>query len=88
MARTATGLSKKINRQKSAALVKCYVWREQFGVGVKCSPEFAWVVSNGKFGNKPAEWGQSGNFTYTESPKSIDTFAVALYIIKKENQIA
>jgi hypothetical protein len=87
MARTATGLSKKSNRQNLAALNKCYVWREQFGIGVKCSPEFAWVVSGGKFGNKPVEWGQGGNFQYTESEATVDVFKVALYIIKQEGNV-
>lgn len=88
MARIATGVSKKSNRLNLVALEKCHVWRSQFGVGVKCSPEFAWVVSDGKFGTKPAEWGQSGNFTYTETDATVDTFAVALYLIKKEGKVA
>jgi hypothetical protein len=88
MSRVSTGLSKKINRQKTAALNLCWTWRSQFGVGVHCSPEFAWVVSDGKFGSKPAEWGMGGGFRYTESPATVDTFAVALYIIKKEGSVA
>lgn len=87
MARTATGVSKKSNRENLAALNKCYEWRSQFGVGVKCSPEFAWVVSDGKFGIKPVEWGIGGGVRYTESEATVDTFKVALYIIKQEGNV-
>jgi len=63
MARIATGLSKKSNRINSAALDLCFSWKRGYGIGTKMDPEFAWVVSGGKYGNKPAQWGQTGNFT-------------------------
>jgi len=88
MARTATGLSKRSNRVNLAALNLAMDWKARYGVGVKVDPEFAWVVSNGKFGHKPAEWGMSGNFSYTRSEATVDTFAVARYIIETEGSVA
>jgi hypothetical protein len=87
MARIATGLSKKSNRINHAAFELCLKWRESYGVGVTMDPEFAWVVSGGKFGNKPAEWGQTGNFNYTISEPTINTFKVAHYITVTEGQV-
>lgn len=80
MARTATGMSKKSNRDNAQILNLCWAWRDQFGIGVKMDAEFAWVVSNGKFGSKPAQWGQAGNFTYTVSEPTVDTWIVAKHV--------
>jgi hypothetical protein len=90
MARIATGLSKKSNRQNMAALNLCYAWKNQFGIGVKMDADFAWVLSNGKFGTKPATWGQT-SIRASEmiiSEPVIDTFKIALAIIKAENKVA
>lgn len=87
MARIATGVSKKSNRINRAAFELCLQWREQYGVGVTVDPEFAWVVSGGKFGHQPAEWGQSGNFSYTQSEATINTFKVAHYITVKNGLV-
>ena len=59
MSRTATGLSKKANRENAAALKVYFVWREQFGIGYKVDEEFAWVMTNGIKGKKPANWGNN-----------------------------
>jgi len=70
MARIATGVSKKSNRQNLEALALAQAWGRQFGVGTKCDAEFAWYISYGKFGQK------SG------STEMLDTFKIALWLIK------
>jgi hypothetical protein len=89
MARIATGLSKKSNRDNLAALNLCYVWRNQFGVGVKMDAEFAWIVSNGKFGVQPKYFGQNVDRATADAhaaslPLEINTHAVALYVLKSK----
>lgn len=81
MARIATGLSKKSNRINAAALELCFKWREQYGIGVKVDPSFAWVVSGGKFGSKPENYGVSGQASSPITEATIDTFNVARYVI-------
>jgi hypothetical protein len=89
MARIATGMSKKSNRENMAALNLCYSWRNQFGIGVKMDAEFAWVMSNGKYGVKPATWGASSTrpSEMTVGEAVIDTFKIALAIIKAEGKV-
>ena len=82
MARTATGLSKKTNRDNMEALRLCWTWRDQFGIGVNVDPEFAWVITDGRYGSQPANWGQAGNFEYGKSEATLDTFKIAQYVIK------
>ena len=90
MARISTGISKKANRENLAALKLCYVWRDQFGIGVKMDEEFAWVVSDGKFGTKPASWGQAMTVPaqIVIAEPTINTFKVALYLIKRDKLVA
>ena len=87
MARIKTGVSKKANRDNLAALNLYYVWRNQFGIGLKMDAEFAWVVSGGKFGVEPKYFGQNVDRAITDAhaaslPKDIDTIKVALYVLK------
>ena len=83
MARIKTGVSKKSNRQNLEALALAQTWNRQFGIGVKMSPEFAWVFSNGKLGSKPNTWGQVGESKPTIHGEAIfDTFKIALSIVK------
>ncbi len=70
MARRSTGVSKKANRQNLEALALAQSWGRDYGVGVKCSAEFAWTISHGKFGQP------SG------STELLDTFKIALWLIK------
>ena len=90
MARISTGVSKKSNRENLAALNLCYAWRNQFGIGVKMDAEFAWVMSNGKFGTKPATWTSISTrpSEIVLGEAVIDTFKVALAIIKAEGKVA
>jgi len=89
MARIATGVSKKSNRQNLAALNLCFAWRNQFGIGTKMDAEFAWVMSNGKVGTKPATYGQAMTVPSQMSVGEavFDTFKIALAIIKAENTV-
>lgn len=83
MARNTTGRSNKTSRQNLAALELAQTWNRQFGIGVKMSPEFAWVFSNGKVGSKPANWGQSGLSVATQHGEpAFDTFKIALAIVR------
>jgi hypothetical protein len=85
MARTATGISKKANRENAKALALALAWKYQFGIGVKMDSAFAWVMSDGKFGTKPDNYGaamSTPSLTEIEEP-TIDTFMVALYCSRK-----
>lgn len=83
MSRKTTGVSKKSNRQNLEALALAQTWNRQFGIGVKMSPEFAWVFTNGKLGTKPTNWGQSGLSQATiHGTPQFDTFKIALAIVK------
>jgi hypothetical protein len=83
MARIKTGVSKKSNRQNLEALAIAQTWNRQFGIGVKMSPEFAWVFSNGKVGSKPNTWGQSGqSFEAKHGEPVFSTIKIALMIVK------
>jgi hypothetical protein len=53
MARIKTGVSKKSNRENLKALEMIYEWRKYGETGFHLTPEFAWVVSDGKFGTEP-----------------------------------
>jgi hypothetical protein len=87
MARIATGVSKKSNRLNLEALALAQAWQRQFGIGMKMSPEFAWVFTNGQIGQKPANFGQSGESTPTDHGTAIyDTFKIALFVIKKRSK--
>jgi hypothetical protein len=92
MARIKTGVSKQTNRDNLEALNLYYVWRNQFGIGVKMDSEFAWVVSNGKFGVQPKYFGQNTTRAVSDAhaanlPKDIDTIKVALYVLKTNAKV-
>jgi hypothetical protein len=83
MARNTTGRSNKTNRQNLEALALAQTWGRQFGIGVKMSPQFAWVFTNGKQGIKPDTYGQTGESKpATHTAPTYDTFKIALQIIK------
>jgi hypothetical protein len=91
MARIKTGVSKKANRDNLEALNLCYAWREQFGIGTKMNAEFAWVVSNGKFGVQPKYFGQNVDRAIADAhaaslPTEINTHTVALYVFKQNRK--
>ena len=70
-------------RDNLEALALAQTWGRQFGIGVKMSPEFAWVFTNGKLGSKPNTWGQSGlSMPTIHGEPTFDTFKIALQIIK------
>lgn len=88
MARIATGVSKKSNRENLKALDVAFAWKRQFGIGVKMDAEFAWVVSNGKFGTKPVFKTVSRPSEMVIGEATIDTFKVAKYVSKMEGGVA
>lgn len=88
MARISTGVSKKSNRENLKALDLAFAWKRQFGIGVKMDAEFAWVVSDGKFGTKPVFKTVSRPSEIVIGEATIDTFKVARYIIKKRGEVA
>lgn len=92
MARIKTGLSKKSNRDNLEALKICYTWRNQFGIGTKMDAEFAWVVSDGKFGVEPKFFGQNVDRAIADAhasslEKNINTHEVALYVLKQNRKV-
>lgn len=92
MSRVKTGVSKKANRDNLAALNLFYVWRDQFGVGVKMDAELAWVLSDGKFGVEPKYLGQNVSRAIADAhaaslDKNINSHEVALYVLKQQAKV-
>lgn len=88
MARIATGVSKKSNRENLAALNMILEWRNYGATGFLLTPEFAWAVSGGKFGNKPVMISAMPLAYAPEGTPSVDAVKVAKYIIKEQGGIA
>lgn len=87
MSRIATGMSKKSNRINAAACSLALSWKAQFGIGTKMDAEFAYVVSNGKFGTKPQLQNGVRVADLVIGEPTINTIDVALYIIKAEGKV-
>ena len=88
MARTATGTSKKANRQNLKALELCYIWAAQFGATTTMTPELAFTLSDGKFGKAPIRISTSPLRYEEQGEATIDTLKVALHIVKRDNLVA
>jgi hypothetical protein len=89
MARIATGVSKKSNRENLAALTLVLEWRK-YGLveGFLMTPEVAWALSGTKFGNKPKVISDMPLAYEPEGEPSVDAIKVAKYVIKMEGGVA
>jgi hypothetical protein len=86
MARIKTGVGQKANRQNLKALEICYTWANQFGATNKMSADLAWVVSDGKFGTEPVMT-STMPLRFTQTDATVDTFKVALHIVKRDKLV-
>ena len=77
MARINTGVSKKANRDNLAALALVQEWRKYGQKGFVVSPEFAWAVSGGKFGQAPVMLSAMPLKYADDSPATIDAVKLA-----------
>lgn len=84
MARIATGVSKKSNRQNLKALELIYVWQRQFAVTTTMTPELAFVLSDGKFGTAPVRISAMPSRYAEQGPATVDALKVALHIVKRD----
>lgn len=84
MARIATGVSKRSNRQNLKALELIYVWQNQFGVTTTMSPELAFVLSDGKLGTAPVKISSSPLRYQEQAPATVSALKVALHIVKRD----
>lgn len=84
MARIATGVSKKSNRENLAAWNLILEWRKYGATGFLLTPELAWAVSGGKFGTKPVMISAMPLAYAPEGTPSIDAMKVAKFVLKGE----
>ena len=84
MARIATGVSKKSNRQNLKALELIYVWKNQFGVTTTMTPELAFVLSDGKFGTAPIKVSSMPSRYADQGAPTVSALKVALHIVKRD----
>ena len=88
MSRTATGLSKKANRENRDALNVYFVWRNQFGIDHKVDAEFAWVMTNGLKGSRPVNWGTNApGSKAADLPAEFDVIQIAKIFLKQGGTI-
>lgn len=83
MARIATGVSKKANRENLAALNLVLEWRAYGQQGMTLTPEFAWAVSGGKFGTKPVILSSMPLIYAPEGAATIDAIKVAKFVLSE-----
>ncbi len=84
MARIATGVSKKANRENLAAFNLVLEWRNYGAKGFFLTPELAWTVSGGKFGTAPVMINAMPLAFAPEGAATVDAMEVARYVLKQQ----